>query len=149
MTPLTEIVQAFVNSWAQKAHVQTGLAYYYWPQVIGESLSDKTEVCQVKNGILWIRTPDPALAHNLTFFKNEIIAKYKCLLGKKSIHGVRITIGALTRVDDQKTTGKTRKEPSRVQHLPLPEAIEAIPDPDLKQAFSRFYYAHQARRPEV
>lgn len=146
MTPLTEIVKVFLKGWSQKSHVQTGLAYYYWPQVIGESLKDKTEVSQVKNGILWIKTPDPALAYNLTFYKNEIITKYRRFLGEKSIRGVRITVGALTSAYDYDEKGKTRKVSSQTKDLSLPEAVEEINDPDLKQAFSRFYYAHQTRK---
>ena len=138
-----------MKGWSQKNHVQTGLAYYYWPQVIGDSLKDKIEVSRVRNGILWVKTPDPALAHNLTFFKSEIINKYRRFLGGNYIRNVRITVGALTAVYDQKTTEKTRKELVRVQDIPLPEAIDTIKDPDLKQAFSRFYYAHQARKLRV
>ncbi|HHT04883.1 MAG TPA: DUF721 domain-containing protein [Hydrogenispora sp.] len=139
-------MQGFLKGWSQKAHVQTGLAYYYWPQVIGESLKDKIEVSHVRNGVLWVKTPDPALAHNLTFFKKEIITKYRRFLGENTIRSVRITIGALNAVDGHKTTGETKKKPVRSHALPLPEAIEGIKDPDLKQAFSRFYYAHQAQK---
>ncbi|NLC52994.1 MAG: DUF721 domain-containing protein [Firmicutes bacterium] len=139
-------MQGFLKGWSQKAHVQKGLAYYYWPRVIGDSLKDKIEVSHVRNGILWVKTPDPALAHNLTFFKNEIIAKYRRFLGGNYIRGVRITVGALTPDYNQRKTEKTRKEPVRDPDLPLPAAIEGIKDADLKQAFCRFYYAHQARK---
>lgn len=101
---------------------------------------------QVKNGILWVKTPDPALAHNLTFFKKEIMTKYQRLLGENFIRNVRITVGAVTSGFDHKTTAQTRKEPVRAHDLPLPAAIEGIEDPALKQAFSRFYCAHQARK---
>ena len=67
VTPLAQIITGFLTNWSQNSPMQTGLAAYYWPQVIGEALKDKTEVSQVKNGILWIKTPDPALAYNLTF----------------------------------------------------------------------------------
>lgn len=146
ITPLTEIVQGFLRGWSDKAHIKTGLACYYWPRVIGDALKDKTEVYRVRNGILWVRTPDSALAHNLTFFKNEIIAKYRCFLGKNFVRSVRITIGALTTDAEPKTTGKTGPEPVRVHDPPLPNAVEIIKDPTLKQAFIRFYCAHQGRK---
>ena len=100
----------------------------------------------VKNGILWVKTPDPSLAHNLSFFKNEIIAKYQFFLGKNVIRNVRITIGASSGLDQKTKNGQTKAETVRVCDLSLPAAIDGIADPALKQAFSRFYYAHQARK---
>ena len=56
------------------------------------------------------KNPDPALAHNLTFFKNEIIAKYRAFGREHSVRSVRITIGALNTDEEPKTTGKTEPE---------------------------------------
>lgn len=103
----------------------------------------------MKNGILWIKTPDPALAYNLTFFKNDIINKYRRYLGRKTIQGLRITVGELSMIDDYGQEGKTKTEIPPPQDLPVPAAFEAITDPDLKQAFSRFYYSHEKRKKEV
>jgi hypothetical protein len=149
VTALGELVQVFLKNWSRNSYIHTGLASYYWPQVIGDALKGKTEVCQVKNGVLWIKTPDPALANNLTFFKKDIINKYRQYLGGKTIQGIRITVGEISLVDDFGYKGKTKKELPPPQDLPVPAAIETITDPDLKQAFSRFYYSHEKRKREV
>lgn len=149
VTFLGDLVQVLLKNWSQKSQIYTGLASYYWPQVIGDALKDKTEVSQVKNGILWVKTPDPALAYNLTFFKKEIINKYRRYLGGKTIQGLRITVGELNLVDDYGKKGETNVERRPIKDIPLPAAIEAINDPDLKQAFSRFYYSHEARKREA
>lgn len=143
---LAQIIEVFLTHWSRSSLVQTGLASYYWPQVIGDSLKEKTEVSHVKNGILWIKTPDPSLAYNLTFFKKEIINKYRRYLGKKNIRGVRITVGALTGVDVYAKKRETNPKPSSAVEFPLPAAIAKINDPDLKQAFTSFYYAHERRK---
>lgn len=149
VTSLAHIIKGFLTSWSRNPHVQTGLACYYWPQVIGDSLKDKTEVSQVKNGVLWIKTPDPALAYNLTFFKKEIINKYHRYLGKKNIRGVRVTVGALTRAEVCEKKGKTRGELLPLSELSLPPAIAEIDDADLKRVFTQFYYAHERRKMRV
>lgn len=142
---LAQIIEGFITNWSRNSPVQTGLASYYWPRVIGDSLKEKTEVSQVKNGILWVKTPDPALAYNLTFFKKEIINKYRRYLGEKNIRGVRITVGALTGVDFP-AKRETKPKLSPAPELPLPAEVADIHDPDLKQAFIRFYYAHEGRK---
>jgi hypothetical protein len=146
VTPLAQIITGFLTNWSQNSPMQTGLAAYYWPQVIGEALKDKTEVSQVKNGILWIKTPDPALAYNLTFFKKEIINKYRRYLGKKNIRGVRVTVGALSAVDVDDQKGKTKGKLLPASDLTLPAALTEIKDSDLKKAFTNFYYAHERRK---
>ena len=146
VTPLAQIITGFLTNWSQNSPMQTGLAAYYWPQVIGEALKDKTEVSQVKNGILWISTPDPALAYNLTFFKKEIINKYRRYLGKKNIRGVRVTVGALSAVDVDDQKGKTKGKLLPASDLTLPAALTEIKDSDLKKAFTNFYYAHERRK---
>ncbi|NLY90550.1 MAG: DUF721 domain-containing protein [Firmicutes bacterium] len=140
---LAQIIEGFMTNWSRSSLLQTGLASYYWPRVIGEALKEKTEVSQVKNGILWVKTPDPALAYNLTFFKKEIINKYRRFLGKENIRGVRITVGALSGVDVYPKKRENNSKSSSVPALSLPAEIVSIPDPDLKQAFTSFYYAHE------
>ncbi|HEY8391487.1 MAG TPA: DUF721 domain-containing protein [Capillibacterium sp.] len=146
VTSLAQIIKGFLKDWSRNSPVQTGLAAYYWPQVIGEALKEKTEVSQVKNGILWIKTPDPALAYNLTFFKKEIINKYRRYLGKKSIQNVRITVGALSLVDGKAQKREKNKESPPALQISLPAEIASIHDPELKQAFTSFYYAHERWR---
>jgi len=146
---LAQIIEGFLNNWSRSSPVQTGLASYYWPQVIGESLKEKTEVSQVKNGVLWIKTPDPALAYNLTFFKKEIINKYRRYLGKKNIRGVRITVGALSGVDVYEKKRENNLKPFPALDFTPPAEIANIPDPDLKQAFISFYYTHERRKNQV
>lgn len=143
---LAQIIEGFMTNWSRSSLLQTGLASYYWPRVIGEALKEKTEVSQVKNGILWVKTPDPALAYNLTFFKKEIINKYRRYLGKKNIRGVRVTVGALSAVDVDDQKGKTKGKLLPASDLTLPAALTEIKDSDLKKAFTNFYYAHERRK---
>ena len=144
--PLAQIIKGFLTDWSRHSPVQTGLAAYYWPQVIGEALKEKTEVIQVKNGILWIRTPDPALAYNLTFFKKEIINKYRRYFGQKNIQNVRITVGALSGVDGEVKKREKETDFSPPPEPPLPAGLACIQDSDLKRAFTGFYYAHERGR---
>ncbi|HBG17033.1 MAG TPA: hypothetical protein DDW93_09660 [Firmicutes bacterium] len=146
VNPLSEIVQGFLINWSQDNRAKTGLALYYWPKVIGDELKTKAEAVQVRNGILWIKTPDPSLAYNLTFFKKEIINKYQKYLGAKTIRSVRVTIGDLT---DNYDYGK-KGEDSRgsLESIKIPSIIDKemkqIKDPELKKVFANFYKRHES-----
>lgn len=135
-----------MSDWAQNNRAKTGLVLYYWPNVIGDKLKTKTEAVRVSNGILWIKTPDPSLAYNLTFFKKEIINKYQKYLGKKIIREVRVTVGELALVYDSGKKGENSKNSLTEPFLPptLAQELEQIADPELKSAFIRFYHQHQA-----
>ena len=151
VSALAEVVQGMLSSWMQNNQVKSGLALYYWPKVIGEQLVTKTEAVRVSNGILWIKTPDPTLAYNLTFFEKEIIKKYQRYLGRKLIHDLRVTVGALSLVHDSSKTGKNSK--GLLSASPLPPAfaqeVEQISDPELRTVFLRFYHRHQMMKNEM
>jgi hypothetical protein len=103
---------------------------------------------RLSNGVLWVKTPDPSLAYNLTFFKKEIINKYQRYLGRKLIRDLRVTVGELSLVHDSGRTGKNSKEPLFLSPLPpaLAQEVEQISDPELKNVFLRFYHRHQTMK---
>ena len=101
-----------LSTWTRNNRVKSGLVFYYWPKVIGEQLTTKTEAVRLSNGVLWVKTPDPSLAYNLTFFKKEIINKYQRYLGRKLIRDLRVTVRELSLVHDSGRTGKIVKNHS-------------------------------------
>lgn len=140
---ISEIVQGFVKGWPRSDRVKTGLALYYWPKVIGDDLKTKTEAVMMKNGTLWVKTPDPTLAYNLTFFKKEIIKKYNKYLGPGMIRTVRVIIGDITQ-DYAIVKEKEIKISNDLQIPPqINKKIDEIKDPELKQAFVNFYKRHE------
>ncbi|NLW55969.1 MAG: DUF721 domain-containing protein [Firmicutes bacterium] len=151
VSALSEIVQSFLSNWKQNNKVKSGLVFYYWPKVIGEQLKTKTEAVRFSNGILWIKTLDPSLAYNLTFFKKEILNKYQRYLGRKLVRDVRVTVGELSLDHDSGKTGKNSKEPNFQSSLPpaLAQEVEQIADPDLRKVFIRFYHRHQTSKKRV
>jgi hypothetical protein len=141
---ISEVVQGFVKSWSRSNRIKTGLALYYWPKVIGDDLKTKTEAVMMKNGTLWVKTPDPTLAYNLTFFKKEIIKKYNKYLGPGIIRTVRVMIGDITQ-DYDFAKKEEIKTANNIQIPPkISEKMEEIRDPELKQVFMNFYKRHES-----
>lgn len=121
--------------------IKDGLAMYYWPKVIGPDLAKKTEAVKISNGRLWVKTPDPTLTQNLTFFSKQIIDKYVSLMGPGIVRSVRITTGAIT-IQQAPDLKKEQEKNLRDEELQIPPEINTIEDEDLKKVFSRLYRRH-------
>jgi len=121
------------------------MALYYWPQVIGDKLIFKIKAERVTNGILWLKTNDPSLTQNLTFFRKQIIRKYNRFLGPGVVRAVRIVTGE---------TGIAQKAENKKEKIIIkekfknkfPQKLEEIKDEELKDAFSHFFRYHSSLR---
>src|SRR5690606_2384083 len=91
--PLTRVYRELIERIPGPGRLKEGLALYFWPRVAGKELETKAKAERVKNGILWVKCPDQAFSYNLSFFKKEIMRKYRRLLGPGVIRSVRIVTG--------------------------------------------------------
>lgn len=122
--------------------IKDGLAMYYWPKVIGPDLAGKTEAVKISNGRLWIKTPDPTLTQNLTFFSRQIIDKYASLMGPGIVRSIRIITGSITIQQTPDLKEDHKKTLINEEELQIPPEITTIEDEDLKKVFTRLYRRH-------
>jgi predicted nucleic acid-binding Zn ribbon protein len=67
------------------AKVRESLAFAYWGRVAGAQAAAATEVEAVRDGILFVRTKSSVWSHELTLYKERLIADLNRLLGPGTI----------------------------------------------------------------
>lgn len=145
MVSLHELCQGMLSKWSKKERLREGLALYYWPRIIGDKLANKIVAERVSKGILWLKTSDPSLTQNLTFFKKQIIYKYNRMLGSGVIRSVRIVTGEVN--IRRKNEDPLKKVETKVDNeVKIPQSINEIKDEELRDAFSNFFKYHSSLR---
>jgi predicted nucleic acid-binding Zn ribbon protein len=60
-----------------------------WPQIVDERVTKNTSPIKIKNGVLHVATATAVWAQELSFYKDEIVAKFNQKAGEKVITDVR------------------------------------------------------------
>lgn len=129
--------------------LRQGLAVFLWPQVVGKEIARQTSCGPVLHGFLFVKTPNPALAHQLALMEKEVLRRYRKLLGGPYLRGIRVKIGQLEEEEQEDLSLSVLEEKS-----PLPPEKEAklmelagkIPDPELAAVFFRAASAWARRK---
>lgn len=141
---LTEICHGILAGVPGGEKIKEGLALYFWPKVIGKELAAKTRAVRIKDGTLWVVSPDPVLVQNLTFYKKQIIKKYVKVMGLMVVRSVRIITGEIPEENSrEKEYGIIKND---YYDISPPEESNLIKDPDLYKAFTSFYRTHCSLR---
>ena len=86
-------IGASLKKFLKKAGLEKGIAQQgamdIWADVVGESVSKKTETIGVEHGTLTVKTDTPAWRQELQFQKKQIIEKLNKTLNKKLIKDIR------------------------------------------------------------
>lgn len=72
--------------------LKQGLIKGNWPKIIGNDLGRKTFVGGVKDRVMYIYTENPVLLHQLSFLKDEFIAKTNDFLGMPYIKNIQFKV---------------------------------------------------------
>jgi predicted nucleic acid-binding Zn ribbon protein len=86
-------IGAPLKKFLKSAGLEKGIAQQgamdIWADVVGESVSKKTETVGVGHGTLTVKTDTPAWRQELQFQKKQIIEKLNKKLNKKVIKDIR------------------------------------------------------------
>lgn len=142
------LLKSMVRHWHGYNRLMEGLAVYYWPRVIGPAFSRKTMAEKVMAGTLWVRTEEPTIAHQLSFFIPRILKGYRELIGDGVIKNVRFTVGNI------KTSISLENGSEEVyigdEKVSIPDSImdaaNVINDEKLKQSFIKLARGSYQRR---
>ncbi|MGE5598563.1 MAG: DUF721 domain-containing protein [Bacteroidota bacterium] len=118
--------------------LRAGMAVEYWPRVVGPQVAGRTEAGPVRNRVLFVRTPDPGLAHQLSLMEREILKRYARLLGGPYLSGVRPQIGEISLPAGKDPPAEDKPlEISENQARKFASLAEEIKDPEIAAAFLR------------
>ncbi|TAN41601.1 MAG: DUF721 domain-containing protein [Nitrospirae bacterium] len=105
-----------------------------WDRHFLEPMSLHTFPSDLNKGELLITVDSPVWLQQLTFFKNEIIAK----LASYGVKAVRFRQGRIHQKEEKaamRPTGKKRREPTEDEARWIEENVSTIKDPELADAF--------------
>ena len=140
-------IKMLIRDWKGYSRIMEGMAVYYWPKVIGPSLAEKTMAERVRGGILWVKTDDSALAHQLSLFSSKIVQEYRRFLGEGVVKSVRFTIGHVPIRDEVDGEYKKSLKSSNTPLSPhIIESAENIKDPELRSRFMSLVQKSENRR---
>ncbi len=115
-----------------------------WERVVGPKVADRTLPDRLQKGVLWVRVESSSWMHQLSFMKDDIIAKANALCGEEVVTDLRFHLGRHSRRADDPLSAavRIRRPPLRERPLPPParggalRAIESeaagIEDDDLR-----------------
>ncbi|MCL6589726.1 MAG: DUF721 domain-containing protein [Firmicutes bacterium] len=135
---LKKIIENYFRRNGGWLRLKSELAVYYWPQVAGPEIGAKVEATHFRDGYLYLKTENPALAHQVSLLSQEIVKKFQKFLGKGVIQGVRVKIGSLKPQTRAIEEGKPEIELSEETKKLIIKCSQNIQDPQLAASFSMF-----------
>jgi len=107
---------------------------------VGEMVAKRSEPLSFSRGVLMIKSSSPAWQNELTFLKDELIARLNDTLGSKVVKDIKVVAGNRGAYTPPKPPedprGKWVDEPAQASDVEEVEQVSAdITDPDLRRRF--------------
>lgn len=90
-----ELLGQLLKRYKLEAGLRRGRVLALWPRVAGEMLARLTEPVKLERGELLVRAESAALAHQLTYQREEFVRRYANQLGPGVVTNVRFISGRL------------------------------------------------------
>jgi predicted nucleic acid-binding Zn ribbon protein len=114
--PLAGVLESVINPMESAAKIHESLALAYWPRVAGAQAAAATQVDQVRDGVLIVRTKSAVWSHELTLHKARLLQGLNRMLGGRYITDILFRAQGIDRVE-------TPHEPD----TPTGEELAAVP----------------------
>lgn len=115
------------------------MSVYYWPKVIGKELVNKVEADRYHDGFLYVRTENPALAHQIALMRYELLKKYQKILGRGIIKGIKVKIAPLSPKNNSIQENFVMDHQIKLENeVNINRCCATISDNEVAKQFSRF-----------
>ncbi len=111
-----ELLGQLLKQYQLEAGLRRGRVLALWPEIAGEMLARLTEPLRLERGELLVRAESAALAHQLTYQREEFVRRYANRLGEEVVKNVRFIAGRV----------RQGSEPAEPEVAPKPEPV-ALP----------------------
>ncbi|MFA0751127.1 MAG: hypothetical protein SLRJCFUN_001530 [Candidatus Fervidibacter sp.] len=133
--PVRNILEQFIGQFASPEWLKDVLQVK-WRQIVGERLAKRTQVRQVKNGVVTIVASTPAIANDLQFHKDELRERIR-QVAQFEPSDIRIRIGTV-QPELSFRAQRWERQLERIVLSPhdravLERAVAPITDPSLRQ----------------
>ncbi len=125
-----ELLGQLLKRYKLEAGLRRGRVLALWPEIAGEMLARLTEPIRLERGELLVRAESAALAHQLTYQREELLRRYAAKLGEDAVREIRFVTGR-PRKPGGEPEGPRAPEPAA---LPLEQAkrlerwVAAVPE---------------------
>lgn len=134
-----ELLGLLLKRYKLEAGLRRGRVLALWPEVAGEMLARLTEPLKLERGELLVRAESAALAHQLTYQREEFVRRYAARMGEGVVTNVRFVTGR-----PRAATASTPETTPERAPAPLPLELarkleswtDAVPD-ELRAAVER------------
>lgn len=111
-----------------------------WPQVIGPKLCNVVVPVGLRRGVLLVRAANAVWQNELTFLKQELIAKLAGA-GVTYVTDLRVVVGHIPQTEPEPPPEPRTLSPE--ERAEIQEVAAAITDPELHTAFCRAVARHR------
>ena len=134
-----ELLGQLLKRYKLEAGLRRGRVLALWPEIAGEMLARLTEPIRLERGELLVRAESAALAHQLTYQREEFVRRYASRLGEGVVTNVRFVTGR-----PREDAPGRQDPPSRPEPVALPLELarklerwkQAVPE-ELRDAVER------------
>ena len=134
---LDALLERITKEMGLAARLRQSLAIEIWPRVVGPEIARQTIAGPIRDRVLLVRTANPVLAYQITLMRREILDRYRKLLKGQYLRGIHPQIGEVRTVMETPIAVEKHTELSPSVEEELRCLAEAIPDPELADAFFR------------
>lgn len=126
--PASDLVRALLDRHGIARELREHRILARWRELVGPTLSDRTWPDGLERGLLWVRVKNSSWLHQLSFLREDLIARLQRELGDPPIvTDIRFHVGARGRVAEDDALAPTlriRRAPARERQPPPPPSHE-------------------------
>ena len=123
-----ELLGQLLKRYKLEAGLRRGRVLALWPEIAGEMLARLTEPLRLERGELLVRAESAALAHQLTYQREEFVRRYANQLGEGVVKNVRFIAGRLGEREEAVAAEPEPKPKPVVLPLELARKLEGWKD---------------------
>lgn len=141
MEPVRDVLEELIRQLASPQWLKNVLKLK-WRQIVGDELAKKTQVRQVRKGVVMVVASNAAVANELQFRKNELCRRIRDLARFEPLD-IRVRIGVV-RPEVPSEVERLERELERLVLTPQERAmiertVAPIPDPKLRDQIARLF----------
>lgn len=145
----TNIIQKIFKQNGCWSRLKGELSVYYWPRIAGTEIAAKVEAVRYRNGILYLQTDNPALAHQVYLLSEDILKKFQRVLGKNIVKGIKVKIGSILIQKKPKISINVDYSLTEDEKILIDDCSKTLQDPDLAGIFTKVVQSFYRNQKQV
>lgn len=127
--PIASTLGSIIDRLDSEGHFAIVRLVQAWPEIVGETISRRTEVVELKFHTAVVRVSGAMWIQELNLLKPEILARLAARVGDDAVRDLRFVQGRLSRRPARPRLRTVARAPRRAIELP------ELKDPELRRAF--------------